>query len=201
MPPRPHNPFADGTAHRSVLRAALALLAVAALAPVALAHPESAAPGLDARVLAAWHEPEPVSPGQQWLGYLRLRPEAAAALGNVSYQVCNVADGVCFSYPHPATPLGNGTYRFDTAHYLTNSGQPVAWEAGWRVGVRWFLADMDGNGTWLPPQGAGQAIEDSYLAFDIPDGAPRGAPAPTAPLLALGLLMGAGVARRGRRGA
>lgn len=171
-----------------MLRAALVLLLVAV--SHATAHPESAASSLDARVVRAWHDPEPVVAGQQWHGFLQLAP--GTRVGNVSYQVCNVADGVCFSFPHPATPLGNGTYSFDTAHYTTNLGQPVNWEAGWRVGVRWFLADADGsgNGTWVPPQG-GARIEDGYLAFDIPGEPAKGAPAPAFALLAAALLLAA----------
>lgn len=175
-----------------MLRLAVPLLLV--LAASVAAHPESAAPSLDVRVLRAWHEPDALVPGQQWHGFLQLAP--GTVVGNVSYQVCNVADGVCFSFPHPATDLGNGTYRFDTTDYKTNLGQPVRWEAGWRVGVRWFLADSDdsGNGTWVPPQG-GDRIEDSYLAFDIPGTPSQGAPAPTFVFLAVALLV-AVVARR-----
>lgn len=176
-----------------VLRVAFVLLLVAV--GHAAAHPEDAAPSLDGRVARAWHEPAAVVPGQQWQGFLQLTP--GTVVGNVSYQVCNVADGVCFSFPHPATPLGNGTYRFDTSDYKTNLGQPVRWEAGWRVGVRWFLADADGsgNGTWVPPQG-GARIEDSYLAFDIPGEPTKGAPALPAAFLAAALLLGAGARRR-----
>lgn len=177
----------------------LAVLLLLAVAVPAAAHPESAAAQLDARVAAAWHQPDPVVPGEQWSGYLRLHD--GVAVGNVSYQVCNVADGVCFSYPHPAADLGNGTYRFHTSDYLTNLGQPVRWEAGWRVGVRWFLADPDGsgNGTWVPPQqSVGAPIEDSYLAFDIPGEAERGAPGPAmmVPLLALAAALAWTRARR-----
>lgn len=175
-----------------MLRAVAA--ALLALAAAAAAHPEADAPSLHPDVVRAWHEPEPVAAGQQWRGYLQLRPGHGAA--NVSYQVCNVADGVCFSFPHPARDAGNGTYAFDTADYLAN-GRPVDWEAGWEVGVRWFLAGAGpaGNGTWVPPQD-GPAIASHYLTFHIPGGGRNGAPGWEAGALALAVL--ACAALRGR---
>lgn len=165
-----------------------ALVAVLLLAPAAAALPEGDAASAHPDVVRAWHEPEPVQPGSQWSGFLQLRPGHGAA--NVSYQVCDVADGVCFSFPHPAADVGNGTFRFDTADYLAN-GRPVRWEAGWRVGVRWFLAGPDGNGTWVPraPPSPTEVvpIEDLYLTFDIPGGGARGSPAPGLVIAALAI--------------
>lgn len=160
-----------------------------ALAASTAAHPESAAPSLDSRVLFAGHTPEPVMPGTQWVGQLQLRPDANVS--SVGYQVCNVSDGVCFAPLHPARDLGNGSYEFDTSDYLGNGGQPVQWEAGWRVGVRWFLRDAAGNGTWVPPQ-EGDTIESHYLAFDIPQSKSESAPAAPWTWLALAIVVLAG---------
>ena len=157
-----------------------ALVALLLLVPSAGAVPESAAAATHPDVLRAWHEPAEVTPGTQWHGYLQLRPGAAPA--QVGYQICNAGDGYCFAPTHDAAALGNGTYRFDTSDYLASDGQPVGWQAGWRIGVRWFLADADGNGTWVPrapPSPTEQVpIEDLYLTFDMPGAARHGAPAP-----------------------
>lgn len=179
----------------------MAALLLVFLAAAAAAHPESAAPSLHPDVVRAWHEPEPVEPGTQWSGYLQLR--AGHGFANVSYQVCDVADGVCFSFPHPARDVGNATYRFDTADYLAN-GRPVQWEAGWRVGVRWYLADASGNGTWVPrapPEPTEVVpIEDLYLTFDIPAGNERGAPGIPMGLVAGALVVATAFAARAPRG-
>lgn len=180
----------------------LALLAALVLAPLAGAVPEAQAPGTHADVLRAWHEPAEVEPGQQWHGYLQLRPGAAPAW--VGYQICNAGDGYCFAPTHDATSLGNGTYRFDTQDYQVSDGQggmrPVAWQAGWTVGVRWFLADGSGNGTWVPrapPAPTEQvAIADLYLTFQVPATGRQGAPASPPTLLAMALLAVAAVRRR-----
>ena len=170
-----HNPFGDGLA-RLPVRLLVAALLLACMAAAVSAHPESAAPTLHPAVVRAWHEPETVEAGTQWSGFLQLRPDHG--FSNVSYQVCDVADGVCFSFPHPARDVGNATFRFDTVDYLAN-GQPVEWQAGWRVGVRWFLGDASGNGTWVPrapPEPTEVVpIADLYLTFDVPGEAGRGA--------------------------
>ncbi|MEK6976197.1 MAG: hypothetical protein AABY18_07635 [Candidatus Thermoplasmatota archaeon] len=183
------------------MRLLTAALLLACMAAAASAHPESAAPSLHPAVLRTWHEPEPVEPGTQWSGFLQLRPDHGFT--NVSYQVCDVADGVCFSFPHPAQDAGNGTYRFDTKDYLAN-GRPVEWQAGWRVGVRWFLGDGSGNGTWVPRSPAEPTevvpIEDLYLTFTIPGGEEHGAPGPALASLAVALLGASALAARARRG-
>lgn len=184
---REGNAFAERTARPGV-RLLVAALLLACMAAAAAAHPEADAPSLHPDVVRAWHEPEPVRPGGQWSGFLQLRPGHGFA--NVSYQVCDVADGVCFSFPHPARDVGNDTFRFDTADYLAN-GKPVEWQAGWRVGIRWFLADAEGNGTWVPrtPPGPTEVvpIEDLYLTFRIPGDDEQGAPGLTFGLLAISM--------------
>ena len=179
-----------------MMRVAIALLLLAAVPAVAV--PEQEAAGTSPAVVRAWHEPADVVPGQQWHGFLQLAPGQVPA--RVGYQVCNAGDGYCFAPTHDAQQVANDTYRFDTTDYLASDGRPVDWQAGWRVGVRWFLADESGNGTWIPraPPAASEqvAIEDLYLTFDIPGGEPNGAPAIPAPLLLAGLALAALLRRR-----
>jgi hypothetical protein len=183
-----HNPFADAAERCRVRWAflALLLLALATLVPSAAAVAEAEASSTHPDVLRAWHEPADVVPGTQWHGYLQLRPEASPA--QVGYQICNAGDGYCFAPTHDATSLGNGTYRFDTEDYLASNGKPVDWQAGWRIGVRWFLADAQGNGTWVPrapPSPTEQVpIEDLYLTFAVPGEPGRGAAGTGFPFLA-----------------
>lgn len=178
------------------MRAALAVLLLVA-APAA-AVPEQDAAAASPLVLRAWHEPAEVVPGQQWHGFLQLAPGPVPA--RVGYQVCNAGDGYCFAPTHDAQQSPNNTYRFDTTDYLASDGRPVDWQAGWRVGVRWFLADESGNGTWIPraPPGPAEevAIEDLYLTFDIPGGQANGAPSVASPLLLAGLALAALLRRR-----
>lgn len=175
-----------------------AFLALLLLAPSAAAVPESDAPATHPDVVRAWHEPADVAPGTQWQGYLQLAPGVTPA--QVGYQICNAGDGYCFAPTHDAEHLGNGTYRFHTADYLASDGKPVQWQAGWRVGVRWFLADADGEGTWVPrapPSPTEQVpIEDLYLVFALGGEADKGAPAVPLPALLLAL---AGLALLRRR--
>ncbi len=179
------------------MRSFLVLLALAALALPAAAVPEAEAPQ-HPMVARAWHEPAAVVPGQQWHGYLQLRPGVEPA--RVGYQVCNAGDGYCFAPTHDAVDLGNGTYRFDTRDYRASDGRPVDWEAGWTVGVRWFLADEDGNGTWIPrapPAPTEEVpIPDLYLTFDIPGGGTEDAPGLPLAALAAALAALAAAARR-----
>jgi hypothetical protein len=185
------------------------LAALASAPPPAAAHPESEAPGLDPRVAAAWHEPAVPKAGEQWSGFLRLRDGAGVAA--VGYQACLVP-GACIISPRPATPLGNNTWRFDTASYANPlDGRPYAWPAG-TLGVRWFLAPAGGNLTYGDGQAFPQAfdaadprcgdatacIASHYVTFEVAS-APKQAPAPTAPLLALALALAALAATARRR--
>ena len=183
------------------MRRAAGLLALLLLAAPAAGVPERDAWSTHPAVSEAWHEPALVRPGEQWRGYLQLKPGFDYA--RVGYQVCNAGDGFCFAPTHDAQALGNGTYRFDTSDYLAG-GRPVDWQPGWRVGVRWFLADEDrpdSNGTWVPrapPSPTEEVpIEDLYLTFDIPGEPARGAPAPAFLLLAFAVLGAAALRRRG----
>ena len=198
-----HNAFA-ALAARLRVRLLVAALLVVCMAAAASAHPESAAPSLHPAVALAWHEPEVVEPGTQWSGFLQLRP--GHDVGKAWYQVCDAGDGVCFAPLHAAQAIANDTYRFDTVDYLAN-GRPVDWQPGWRVGVRWFLADTDApdsNGTWVPMAPADPndavAIEDLYLTFDIPSGKDRGAPGVSIGLLAICMLGATTLAARAPRG-
>lgn len=183
--------------------AALVLATLVALAPAAAAVPEPQAAGTHPDVVRAWHEPEPVVPGEQWTGYLQLR--AGHGFARVGYQICNASfEGAsCFAPAHEATDLGNGTFRFETSDYLAG-GRPVEWEAGWHVGVRWFLAETEaglgGNGTWVPrapPEPTEVVpIEDLYLTFDIPGGPANDAPAPPVALALVAVLLAAAARRR-----
>lgn len=183
------------------MRLLVAALLLACMAAAASAHPEAAAPTLSPLVVRAWHEPDPVDPVGQWSGFLQLR--AGHNITMVAYQVCDVADGVCFSFPHGARAVGNDTFRFDTQEYLAN-GHPVDWQPGWRVGVRWFLGDGSGNGTWVPraPPAPTETvpIEDLYLTFAIPGGKERGAPGMSVGLLALCMLCATTLAASAPRG-
>jgi hypothetical protein len=170
----------------------LAAAAILLLAPLAQAWPESAAPDLHPQAEAAWHEPEEVRPGEQWAGYLRLRH--GHTIANASYQVCNLANGVCFAPPTPARFAGQDLLRFHTSEYLAG-GKPVSWEAGWRIGVKWILTHGNGTVDCLPgpcgsPPGGEGGLEAHYLAFDMP--ARKEAPAASLPILLAFLLAAAG---------
>lgn len=159
---------------------ALGLLALLVLAAApASAHPESAAPSLRPDVVRAGHEPEVVLPHTQWRGFLELEPGSNVTAAY--YQVCRVGQA-CFAPPTPADRIANATFGFDTADYLAN-GEPVDYEAGWRIGVTWVLEERLSNGTTrlvrfpvgpdvLSPECQGDAAaacaEAHYLAFDIP---------------------------------
>jgi hypothetical protein len=160
------------------------------LTPLAAALTEDQAPMIDDRVVRAWHEPAIVQPGTQWQGFLQLREDSNVTAA--SYQVCNVADGVCFAPPQPAQAVAAGTFGFDTSNYTAN-GQPIRYEAGWRLGVKWYLQLADGTTDCLPapcPNGtAGGSLDDHYLTFDLPRAPAHGAPGlPLAALMALILL-------------
>ena len=179
------------------------LLACAGALLLAIASPAAALAEEDAGqhplVERAWHEPADVEPGQQWTGHLRLRDGVAAA--NVSYQVCevDVHGGVCFAPPHDATRQADGTWSFDTGHYLAN-GRPVQWGAGWLVGVRWYLEDGAGNGTWIPAAPDAQGpIASHYLTFRIPGEADRDAPAPGLATVLLAVVVAALAGSSSRR--
>lgn len=159
------------------------LLAAAALAwtvaaPPALGHPESAAPSLRPDVVAAWHGPLVVQPHTQWQGFLRLAADSNVTAA--AYQVCRVGQ-TCFAPPTPARTDGQGLWSFDTMDY-TVGGRPVDYQAGWWLGVKWWLNETRSDGTQhlvgFPtgpdPLSAAcmgdQALacaEAHYLAFDV----------------------------------
>lgn len=173
----------------SVRRLVLGLLLL--LAGPAAAYAEGEAPTVDPRIAATWHEPAVVRPGQQWEGFLR--PAEGANVTSALYQVCEVGRQ-CFAPPTAAERLPNGTFRFHTSDYRA-AGRPVEWEAGWRVGVKWCLAEGGadpGSCGWVPSQ-EGDDPEMHYFAFDIPGG-DKGSPAPALGVLAVALL--AAAARR-----
>lgn len=177
-------------------RLAAMALVVAALvgAPAVAAHDEAAAPSLRPDVLRAWHEPAIVEPHTQWRGFLAFTPTSNVTAA--SYQICQVGR-TCFAPPAPATDLGNGTFAFDTRDY-TVAGRPVDYEAGWRLGVKWFLAEQGANSIIEFPGGpdlaspacAGDASlacsEAHYLSFDMPRASK---PAPLGPLPLAGLVL------------
>jgi hypothetical protein len=169
-----------------------AFLAVAA-APGASGHDEAQAPALDPRIAMTWHEPASVPPGTQWEGFLRLAPghNVTAAY----YQVCRVGQ-TCFAPPTPAEAVGNDTFAFDTTDY-TVGGEPVEYQAGWRLGVKWCLQaaqDEAGDCTWVPAQDS-PAPEDHYFVFQVQGQPGNSAAAPSLPLLGL-MLLALAVARR-----
>lgn len=182
--------------------AALALLALASSWPVQ-AHPESSAPTLRPDVLRAWHEPFDLAAHEQWHGFLQFAPGSNVTAA--AYQVCQVGK-TCFAPPAPAEDLGNGTFGFDTQDYTVN-GQPVDYEPGWRLGVKWFLTESPGNRTVEFPRGpdlsspecAGDGAldcsEQHYLTFDLP-AAPKGAPLGPLAILALMMALAAMAGRR-----
>ena len=181
-----NNPFACRAQRRPVRSSGslpiLAAIVVLVSAIPAAAHPESAAPSLRSDVLRAGHEPAVVPPHTQWQGFLEFRPGSNVTAA--FYQICVVGQA-CFAPPAPATRMdGDDAVRFDfdTSEYLAN-GQPVDYQAGWRLGVTWLLEERLPNGTTqsvrfpigpdvLSPQCQGDAAlpcaEAHYLAFDIP---------------------------------
>ncbi|MEK6985949.1 MAG: hypothetical protein AABX89_06175 [Candidatus Thermoplasmatota archaeon] len=182
--------------------AGLVLGVLLAAVPAASAHPESAAPLLDLRVLAAGHTPEPVVPGAPWSGWLTLRENANITAAR--FQVCRVGLA-CFAPPAPAELDGANGFRFNTTNLLVQGPEgrvQVEFQAGWRVGVKWFLTDAAGNTTELPHSACSSAtgaacLEDAYLAFTIPE-AVRGTPNLGPAALGLLIMALAMVARRMR---
>jgi hypothetical protein len=133
------------------------------------------------------HEPETPAPHTQWEGFLGLRPGSNVTAAD--YQVCRVGQA-CFAPPTLAEGPVDGTFRFDTSGYRAN-GQAVDYQAGWRLGVKWFLYEMPDNGTsrtvefptgpdLSSPECAGDAAmacsEQHYFVFTM--GAPTGKPSP-----------------------
>lgn len=193
------------------MRAAAVLLLLVALVPLAAAHAESEAPSMRPDVARVWHEPETPAPHTQWDGFLQLRSGSNVTAAN--YQVCRVGQA-CFAPPTLAEGPTNGTFRFDTSGYRAN-GQAIDYQAGWRLGVKWFLYEMSGNGTNMTsrtvefpsgpdlssPECAGDAAmacsEQHYFVFTM--GAPAAKPSPGMGLAALcGLLAAAAFARQRR---
>ncbi len=181
----------------------LTMAAALLVLPAAGAYPESAASQLHADIEAAWHEPEIVEPGTQWHGFLRLREGQGNAVANASYQICNLRDGVCFAPPTAADRLDERTFGFDTNDYLAG-GRPVVYEAGWRIGVKWFFTHQNGTESCLPgpclpsdPQAA--ALEDHYLVFDMPPEQKVGIPASSTVVSALAVLSLVALLRRAGR--
>lgn len=169
--------------------AALALLALVALLPPAAAHAESEAPELRDDVAATWHEPASPPPHTQWHAFLELRPDANVTA--VHYQVCRVGQA-CFAPPTPAGRLANGTFSLDTAGYLAN-GRPVDYQAGWRLGVKWFLdgQEFPAGPDLSSPECAGDAAmacsERHYFVFTMGGDGRKPAASPGLPLV-VGLL-------------
>lgn len=181
--------------------ALLVLLALAA--PLAAAWPESAAPSLRPDVAVAWHAPAEVQPHTQWQAFLQLAP--ASNVTAVQYQVCRVGEPACFAPPHPAARLANGTWAFDTRDYKAG-GQPVDYQPGWRLGVKWLLQEGDGTAfVAFPPgtpledpscrgDGAAACLESHYLTFQVA-GSPASSPPASVVALLLVLAAAAGVRR------
>ncbi len=180
--------------------------AIATIAPGAAAHQESAAQVLRPDVAAVGHTPEAPAPHSQWSGFLALRPGSNVTAA--SFQICRVGSS-CFAPPAPALRDGD-TFRFNTSSYLAD-GRAVDYQAGWRVGVVWFLTEGTGlharNVTFPVGKAAedpaclGAAAlacqEDHYFAFDMPAAA-AGTPSLTLPACAL--LVAAAACLRSRHG-
>lgn len=115
-----------------------------------------------------------------WSGWLQLRDDANVT--SARFQVCRVGLA-CFAPPAPAEPDGANGFRFNTTNLLVQGPEgrvPVEFQAGWRVGVKWFLTDASGATSELPHSDCSSAsgaacLEDAYLAFTIPASA-RGMP-------------------------
>ena len=188
------------------MRAALALGALLLAAAPAAAWDETEAAALRSDVLWTWHEPEVPAPHTQWRGFIQLHP--ASNVTEVHYQVCRVGQA-CFAPPTAATEGGQRVFSFDTRGYLAN-GRPVDYQAGWRLGVKWFLGEQLGNGTvrteefphgpdLASPECAGDAAmacaEQHYFVFTM--GGDAAKPSPGVGLAALcGLLSVAVLLRR-----
>lgn len=168
----------------------LMVLGMVALMPNALAYDEDEAPRVrleqasKADVVAVWHTPSTVMPGQQWQGFIRFLPPHGVE--NAHYQICRVGYS-CFAPPAPAQRINETTWSFDTKDYLPPGGRPIDWQAGWRVGTQFILSERLANGTLVQykfpagdtgdPLVSAAALEDHYFAFDMP--APsQGAPSP-----------------------
>lgn len=151
-------------------------------------------------VVRVWHEPPTVQPGTQWRGFIQF--SVGNAMENVSYQICRVGFS-CFAPPTPADRLNATTWTFDTNRYLSaSSRQPVSWEAGWRVGMRFVLSERLPNGTLASdgfPKGLANDtnLEYHYLAFDMPPAPPkRGVPGPSLTVAGASIAVAGLLARR-----
>lgn len=189
------------------MRAALLLGALLLAAAPAAAVDESEAASLRDDVLWTWHEPEVPQPHAQWHGFIQLHP--ATDVVAVHYQVCRVGQA-CFAPPTAAKAQGEQVYAFDTSDYKAN-GQPVDYQAGWRLGVKWFLDEQRENGTVVTaefpsgpdlssPECAGDAAmacsERHYFVFTM--GGPTGKPSPGMGLPALLVLLAVALALASR---
>jgi hypothetical protein len=183
-----------------ILFAAAVALAALQAVPSAAAYDESEAPSLRPDVLRVWHEPEAPQPHTQWRGFLQMRPSSNVT--EAHYQVCRVGQA-CFAPPTPAGRLDDGTFAFDTSGYLAN-GRPVDYQAGWRLGVKWFLTEPNATAEFpkgpdlASPECAGDAAmrcsESHYFVFTM--GGEAGRPAPGPGLAALALVPAAALLRR-----
>ncbi|MFA5943530.1 MAG: hypothetical protein WC876_03585 [Candidatus Thermoplasmatota archaeon] len=175
------------------------------LAPSGQAYPESSASvvrvneGGPDDVERVWHEPVVVEPGTQWQGYIKFRENHSIA--GVKVQLCDVGR-VCFAPPIPIKALPDGrTWTFNTTDYRdTLSGEPIRYEAGWRLGMQFILSERLSNGTVEDrpfPSGVEDPdnLEFHYLAFDMPEAKARRAPAPGFVALALIILLAVAVRR------
>lgn len=179
--------------------AATFVVLLSSTAPVA-AWNESAAPQLDSRVLAAWHDPQVAQADQPWHAFLQVDP--AANVSEALFQVCRVGKA-CFAPPAPAQDMGNATFGFASSD--AGGGPAVDFQPGWRIGIKWYLRNANGSLDSLPPSPEGQPVcadsaalecqEAHYLAFDLMPA--KDASAAPGFLAAVGLLA---VAARRRHG-
>lgn len=194
------------------------------LVSAAQAYPESDAAAVRVKeggpddVERVWHEPLVVAPGTQWQGYIRFRPNNT--IEQVRVQICDVGR-VCFAPPIPIQELDldstkelgqiqelqvlpdGATWTFNTTDYRDpGSGQPIKYEAGWRLGMNFILSERLANGSMKDtkfPSGQEnpEDLEFHYFAFDMPPAAAsRGAP--TSLIAAALAVVGAALVRRRR---
>lgn len=185
------------------MRTWVCLLSLLTVLPTAMAYPESDAALVRLKetgkddVLRVWHEPQIVEPGTQWRGYIQFAERHG--IQSVRYQICRVGSS-CFAPPTLADRLNETTWTFHTQDYRqAGNGQPVSWEAGWRLGMRFVINETTPEGAMETslPEGLERPddLEYHYLAFDMPPAGGRAAPG-SGLLLGLAALGLAGLRRK-----
>lgn len=105
----------------------------------------------DEGVEAVWVEPTVVQAGTQFEGFIRFAPDYPVE--DVTYQICEVGDA-CFAIGVPMEPVGDNTWRFDTADLpkYTNLPRPREYKEGEDIGFSFFvyLPDVQREEGFLP---------------------------------------------------